>query len=304
MSINLAETNQQLTQKFDTKFVQDAVTGFLIDNTMKSDFVQAGTVLVPELYMSGAGDYSDDNGFAVGSIAVNKRPYTLPMRRGRKLKIGQDEVQDMGLEKALTSGSGVMSIFQKKYMAPEFDAYNLSSIADAAGSFKCETLTADTAYGRLVEDLDTANENASDGEKVYCFVRWDIYSLISKSSTFQRYVDVANFKKGEIDTELKTINEVGLIRTPRKRMYSAFDYLNGYDVSQTQGGFQPHAGATPINWIITNASATKVIVKTETIRTWTPQQNKDALSYEFDFYKRYGCLNLYNQRDGIVCSHE
>ena len=63
MSINTLSFAEKMTAEMDQAIVQKPVTGFLADNVMRSKFIGAQTVLVPELEVSGLGDYDRDSGF-------------------------------------------------------------------------------------------------------------------------------------------------------------------------------------------------------------------------------------------------
>ena len=47
----------------------------------------ANKVLIPEVEISGLGDYDRDTGFVTGTITVSSTPYTLTMDRGRSFQL-------------------------------------------------------------------------------------------------------------------------------------------------------------------------------------------------------------------------
>ena len=66
--MNLITFAQTMTGELDKAVVSKPVTGFFADNALRSRFVGAKTVLIPEMEMSGLGDYDRDTGFVKGSL--------------------------------------------------------------------------------------------------------------------------------------------------------------------------------------------------------------------------------------------
>lgn len=64
--MNLITFAQTMTGELDKAVVSKPVTGFFADNALRSRFVGAKTVLIPEMEMSGLGDYDRDTGFVKG----------------------------------------------------------------------------------------------------------------------------------------------------------------------------------------------------------------------------------------------
>jgi hypothetical protein len=92
MSINTLTLAQNMTDALEKVIVQKPVTGFFADNALQAKFVGANTVLIPDMDMSGLGDYDRDTGFVQGSVTIGRTPYTLTMDRGRTFQIdAQDE---------------------------------------------------------------------------------------------------------------------------------------------------------------------------------------------------------------------
>ena len=56
-TINSLEFQSKLTGELDKALVQSAQTSFFADNAMRSKFVGARTVLIPDVDMQGLGNY-------------------------------------------------------------------------------------------------------------------------------------------------------------------------------------------------------------------------------------------------------
>lgn len=66
MAINTLEFQTKLTGELDKKLVQEAQTSFFADTALRSKFVGARTVLIPDVDMQGLGNYDRDDGFVTG----------------------------------------------------------------------------------------------------------------------------------------------------------------------------------------------------------------------------------------------
>ena len=97
MAINTLAFAEKMTEELDQAVVQRSVTGFLADNALRSKFVGAQTVLVPEMEVSGLRKYDRDTGFVRGAITVGSKPYTLTMDRGRSFQLDSEDNDETGI---------------------------------------------------------------------------------------------------------------------------------------------------------------------------------------------------------------
>jgi hypothetical protein len=303
---NIQSFTEKLSAKLDEAHVQDMVTGFLTDGSLEAEFASSDTVLIPEYDMSGLGDYSRQSGYPVGGIGMRKRPYTLQQERGRMFDIDKRDLKTNDIKDACKTLGVAMTKFQKTKVDPEVDAFNLATIASRAiaGNVKAETFTADSAdlLKRLIYDVDKASEFA-DGDDLFVFFNWSIHGILSANTEFNKLIDIGNFKKGTINTELKTINDAAIVKTPRSRMYTQYDFFNGVDTEQKPGGFAPTADAKPINWIILPRSAAACITVMESSQLRDPSNNPKGDFYSQGYRRLYGAFVKEGNTDRIVVSH-
>ena len=304
---NIQSFTEKLSAKLDETHVQDMVTGFLTDGSLEAEFASSDTVLIPEYDMSGLGDYSRQSGYPVGGIGMRKRPYTLQQERGRMFDIDKRDLKTNDIKDACKTLGVAMKKFQKTKVNPEVDAFNLSTIAARAkfGNVKAGEVfnSASTdLLKRLIYDVDKASEFA-DGEELFVFFNWAIHGLLSASTEFNKLIDVADFKKGTINTQLKTLNDAGIVKTPRSRMYTQYDFFNGVDTEQKPGGFAPTAEAKAINWIILPRSAAACITVMESSQLRDPSNNPKGDFYSQGYRRLYGAFVKESDTERIVVSH-
>lgn len=106
MSLQLDNLARNMTDELDKAVAAKPVTGFFADNPLRSKFVGAKTVLIPEMEVSGLGDYDRDNGFVKGTIAVSAQPHVLAMDRGRSFQLDREDNDETGHRRPGRSGDG------------------------------------------------------------------------------------------------------------------------------------------------------------------------------------------------------
>lgn len=266
------------TGELDKKVVQDAVTGFFADNTFRAKFVGAKTVIVPDIDMVGLADYDRDDGFTAGGITVTQSSFELSKDRNRKLIIDREDMDETGI--ANLSGQ-IMGEFIRTKVAPEIDAYVLSKLAQVA---KTQNHTADYASSKPLAQLnDVINSvwsKAGYSEELVAFVHPIFYSALMNSTEFNKQVIISDFKQGELNFKVKTINGVALIPVAADRMKEEYDFV-------ANGGFTAKDGAADIYALVIPKKAASLVKKTETIRIFTPEENKDRDAYEFNYRLYY-----------------
>lgn len=277
MAINTLEFATKYTGELDKKVVQDAVTGFFADNTFRSKFVGAKTVIVPDIDMVGLADYDRDTGYTEGGITVTNTPFTLTKDRNRKLVIDREDMDETGI--ANLSGQ-IMQEFIRTKVAPEIDAYTLSKLAQVAEEkgHSADYLSS-KPLAQLNDVINSIWSKAGYSEELVAFVHPVFYSALMNSTEFNRQVIVSDFKQGELSFKVKTINGVALIPVAADRMKTAYDF--GAD------GFTAAEGAKDIYSLVIPKKAASLVKKTETVRIFEPNENKDRDAYEFNYRLYY-----------------
>ncbi|MBR4049182.1 MAG: hypothetical protein IKK09_01660 [Clostridia bacterium] len=305
MAFNVQTYTEKFAKELDEQHVKTMVTGYFAGGSFNAEFATSDTVLVAEYDMSGLGDYSREAGYPKGGIAMRKRAYTLPMERGRQFSVDVRDLQTNDLKSGVKELSKVMKTFQKRKVDQEVDAFNLCTIGNSAlaTNIKPETFTESSTniVKRLIYDIDKATD-AADGEEVIALVNGNIHGHLTASNEFYKYMDVANFAKGKVNTELKTINEAGIVRVDGSRMRTAYNFFNGVDTEEKPGGFAPVKGSGSYNWIILPRSAAQCISVLQRTRVITPEINNDADAYKQGYRRLYGAFVLASDQERIVVS--
>ena len=123
MANNIALATK-MTTELDKMFVQTAVTGFMVDNAMRAKFVGAHTVLIPEMDMTGLGDYSKTTGFPDGSVNVSHKSYRLSQDRGRSFMLDAQDEDESGVANLAGQVLGEFVLGHVVFLAEQTDLFS------------------------------------------------------------------------------------------------------------------------------------------------------------------------------------
>ena len=286
MSLNLESISIKMTDELDKAVVQKPVTGFMADNNLRGKFVGTKTVMIPEVNISGLGDYDRDTGFVSGTVAVTAKPFTLTMDRGRSFQLDREDGDESGI--ANLAGQ-VMGEFVRTRVVPEVDAYVLSKLAGLAVT-KSQTVTgtpAEEAYTMLSEAIAKAQNAVGYEEELVAFVDGSMLKALQDSPEISRHLVMNEFKKGELHTQVTSLNGVAILPVPDSRMKSAYDFYDGTTSGQEAGGFTPADGAKSVGLLLVPRRAASLIKKTEQVRCFDPAHNLKADAWKLDYRLYY-----------------
>lgn len=275
-TINSLEKVTKYTEALDTKFTQKSVVSFFEDNALRTKFVGAKTVMIPDIEFAGLVDYNRDTGFARGATTIHQKAYTLDMDRGRSIQIDREDMDETGV--ANLAGK-IMGEYVRTKVVPECDAYVLSKIFSfATAKSNAKEYEAGKELSQLTTAINNVRKETGYDEELVALVESDYYAALENSPEVSRMITISDFAKGDINLKVKSINGVALIPVTSDRMKSAYTF-NGGD----EGGFAPASGAKQVRLLVLPKSGAHLVKKTEKMRIFTPEQNLDADAYKFDY---------------------
>ncbi len=276
MPINSLENAVRYSSELDKLFVQKSVTGFFADNVMRSKFVGARTVIIPDINFQGLADYDRDYGFSRGAITVANESYTMAMDRARSLQIDREDMDETGV--ANLAGQ-MLGEYVRTKVVPECDAYILSKLAGLAlsrdNTVNCDVTKPFKALTTLINEVQSV---VGYDEELVAFIDSRMYAEIQNSTEISKMITVSEFKQGDIHLKVKSLNGVALIPVVSERMKTAYNFKN-----DSMGGFAPLDTARSTYMLVLPKKGAHLVKKTETMRIFTPEQNLDADAYKFDY---------------------
>lgn len=289
---------QKYAGELDKMIVQSAKTGFFADNAFKAKFIGAKTVQIPELTLVGLGNYDRVEGFKPGDATLVYTDYTLGQERSRQLYLDAQDADESGVGDLAGKFAGE---FTRTQVVPEIDAYSLSKLFGVASGIDGHVTAYDESKGvaqllNAIAACDAAMEYDGSTSGV-AFVDPVMYGILMNSPELQRTITISDFKQGEIDTKVKTINGYAIIPVAASRMRGKYKYEDG-SVS-SKGGFTPEEGAANVRAIVLPKDSASLVKKVDKLDIHAPGADVMRDGYVIN-YRLYYDLFVKNSRKNTI----
>ena len=300
MAINTLQYSQQFQTVLDAQMLAGATSAFMEANAGQVKYDGGDTVHIPEISMQGLAKYDRDEGFNQGSVTLKFNPYKMTQDRGRTFQLDSMDVNETNF--VATAGT-VMGEFQRTQVIPEIDAYRYSKISALATAENKVTTGFTPAVATILEKLEAEITEIQDvvGEEegLIIVMSTKLRTILNNADKFNRYLNVAEFKNGSVNTTVKSFNDIPILGVPSARMKTAYVFNDGKTANQQAGGFKADTGAKDINWIIMPQRAPIAVSKTDKVRIFTPELNQKADAWKID-YRKYHDLWIHKNRFAAI----
>lgn len=300
MAINTLQYSQQFQTVLDAQMLASATSAFMEANAGQVKYDGGDTVHIPEISMQGLAKYDRDEGFNQGSVTLKFNPYKMTQDRGRTFQLDSMDVNETNF--VATAGT-VMGEFQRTQVIPEIDAYRYSKISALATAENKVTTGFTPAVATILEKLEAEITEIQDvvgeDEGLIIVMSTKLRTILNNADKFNRYLNVAEFKNGSINTTVKSFNDIPILGVPSARMKTQYVFNDGETGDQRAGGFKADTGAKDINWIIMPQRAPIAVSKTDKVRVFSPDINQKADAWKID-YRKYHDLWIPKNRFAAI----
>lgn len=300
MPINTLQYSQQFQTVLDAQMLAGATSAFMEANAGQVKYDGGDTVHIPEISMQGLAKYDRDEGFNQGSVTLKFNPYKMTQDRGRTFQLDSMDVNETNF--VATAGT-VMGEFQRTQVIPEIDSYRYSKIAALATAESKVTTGFTPAVATILEKLEAEITDIQDvvgeDEGLIIVMSTKLRTILNNADKFNRYLNVAEFKNGSVNTTVKSFNDIPILGVPSARMKTAYVFNDGKTANQQAGGFKADTSAKDINWIIMPQRAPIAVSKTDKVRVFTPELNQKADAWKID-YRKYHDLWIPKNRFAAI----
>ena len=300
MAINTLQYSQQFQTVLDAQMLASATSAFMEANAGQVKYDGGDTVHIPEISMQGLAKYDRDEGFNQGSVTFKFNPYKMTQDRGRTFQLDSMDVNETNF--VATAGT-VMGEFQRTQVIPEIDSYRYSKIAALATAENKVTTGFTPAVATILEKLEAEITDIQDvvgeDEGLIIVMSTKLRTILNNADKFNRYLNVAEFKNGSVNTTVKSFNDIPILGVPSARMKTAYVFNDGKTANQQAGGFKADTAAKDINWIIMPQRAPIAVSKTDKVRVFTPDINQKADAWKID-YRKYHDLWIPKNRFAAI----
>ena len=254
----LSEIEQQYSRE---------LTSSALDRNKKFNFLNAKTVNVPTMILSGYKDHARDGSKNRG--VVNNTYQPMAMVHDRDIEFFVDEA-DVDQTNLVLSAANVTGTFNSEQAIPELDAYRYSKLyADfvTAGGVLDNTVLSKTniltQFDAYMEDMDEAGV-PEEGRVLYVIPK--VYTMLKQADAIQKTLEVTGGMK-DVNRKVRSLDDVEIVKVPSARMKSAYDFTEG---------FVPAVAAKQINMILVHPMSVIAPIKYTDIYLWNKGETPDS----------------------------
>lgn len=295
MALNTLVYGSVLQKKLDASATKELTSGWMDANAGQVEYNGGNRIRIPELSTSGLKDYDRDDGYPAGSVTLAYKEYEMTMDRGTSFQLDAMDVNETNF---LANATSVIDEFQTEKVIPEIDSYRYSrlcALLKAASRITEYTAEEKTVMDALLSDIAKIRDEVGEEVPLVVSIAQAVKSKLELNDKFAKQLNIADFKSGEINTQLKQINNCYLKPVPSARMKTAYVFKDGKSEGEKDGGFAPAASAKQINWIITTQNAPIAVTKQDKMKVIDPDTNQKADAW-FIGYRRYHEIWLLENR--------
>lgn len=299
MAINSIEYAKLMMTKLDQHAVNSLTSGWMEANAGQVIYNGGDEVKIPTMSTVGLADYDRDNGFVQGGVTLKYNTYKMTQDRGRTFQLDAMDVDESGF---VATSANLIKTFQEEQVVPEIDSYRYSKLADIcikANQSEAVALTADNVLSKLREHIRAINDVIGIDKKLIITMPSNILALLEDSPKIGKSINVSEFKQGNLNFRVKSIDDNPIIVVPSARLKTKYDLQDGKTSGQEAGGLKAAADAKDINYLITPQNVPLAISKTDKLRLFTPDVNQKADAWKIDFRKYHDLWVLENKKNQL-----
>ena len=278
-------------KELDKQVLEGSTSGWMEENASQVIYNGGNEIKMPKMSLQGLGSYDRDAGYSGGAVTYSYETFALTQDRGRRFRIDAIDVDESGFGLA---AANVAAEFQRTQVIPEIDAYRYSKLAAAAEIKDTYTPDKATVMSSLLAQLGEVRDITGDEGDVVIVMSRPVYDKLMLSGEISYAVESTQFKQGELEFTVKSINGAPVIPVPSARMKSEYDFK-----TDSAGGFAAKSSAKDINWIICPKSAPIAVSKTDNVKIITPEANQFADAWDID-YRKYHDLFVPENKKAVI----
>lgn len=289
-----AETfTQLLQQKYEKELCSDDLT----KSNPQVTFINAQTIKLPRMTVSGYKDHTRTPGFNSGTLSNDWEPKKLSHDRDIEFFVDPMDIDETNLT---LSVANIQNVFETEQAIPEKDCYRFSKLYSELNTYKAGNIstTAITVANFLdtFDDMMEAMDEAGvpeEGRILYLTPK--IMKIAKNAEGIQRTMAV-NGGANSVNRNVHSLDDVILKTVPSARMKTAYDFTDGCKASSS---------AKQINMILIHTSCVVCRDKYSYIKLFTPgTDSRTADGYLYQ-NRNYGDLFLLERKaDGCAINVE
>ncbi len=245
-----------LQQKYSKELCSDA----LAQSNQQVKFLNAQTIKLPRMTVSGYKDHTRTPGFNLGSLTNDWEPKKLEHDRDIEFFIDPMDIDETNLT---LSVANIQNTFETEQAIPEKDCYRFSKLHTELETFSGRIDTTLITAANFLEAFDTEmaymDEAGVPEEGRILYVTPTMKKIVKEAEGLQRVISVST--PNSVSRNVHSLDDVILKMVPAARMKTQYDFTDGCQVASS---------AKQINWILIHPSCVIARDKYSYIKLITP----------------------------------
>lgn len=245
-----------LQQKYAKELCSDALT----KSNPQVKFLNAQTIKLPRLTVSGYKDHTRTPGFNSGTLSNDWEPKKLEHDRDIEFFVDPMDIDETNLT---LSVANIQNTFETEQAIPEKDCYRFSKLHAELTAFggRIDTTVIDAVnfLEAFDEEMAIMDEAGVPEEGRILYVTPTMNKTVKEAEGLQRVMSV-NTASG-INRKVHSLDDVTIKMVPAARMKTKYDFTEGFVVADD---------AKQINWILIHPSCVVCRDKYSYIKLFTP----------------------------------
>jgi hypothetical protein len=282
--------------KLDEVFKASAVTAIMEASPDTYDFSNTleNEVKIQKMAMDGLGGYSRVTGYTGGDVDITWETHTFSKDRSRKFNLDA-----MDEREAYLSIAKVGVNFMREKVVPEIDAYRFSKIYSLCSVDATADLDTDTVAAAIDTGVQTLDDVEVPMEGRVLFISNEAYGYLKKSGEFFQTRVTHDNNNAKINRNISHLDDMPIIRVPKARFYTGYDFYDGVTGGQEAGGFTPASGAKQLNFMIAPLNILLGIIKHIDPKIVDKKFNTDADAWVYAMRIYHDLFILENKLTGV-----
>lgn len=271
-----------LQQKYEKELCSDALT----KSNSQVRFLNAQTIKLPRISVSGYKDHTRTPGFNAGSLSNDWEAKKLEHDRDVEFWIDPMDVDETNLT---LSVANIQNTFETEQAIPEKDSYRFSKLHAELTAFSGRISSAAVAAASFLEVFDEEmarmDEASVPEEGRLLYVTPTMNKIVKEAEGIQRVMTVAT--PSTINRKVHSLDDVSIKMVPSSRMKTKYNFTEGCVAAE---------GAGQINFILIHPSCVVCRDRYSYIKLFTPgTDSRTADGYLYQ-NRNYGDLFLLERK--------
>ena len=271
---------EQLERELQQKYARELTSYALTQSNKGVKFLNAQTIKIPRLSVTGYKDHTRAGAYNKGSITNDWEPKKLEFDRDIEFTLDPMDIDETNL---VVEVANIQNTFEEEQAIPEKDCYRYSKLRAEAGKYTAAGAKIDTTVLDKKNILEYFDENMAymDDESVpqegrIMYITSAVNKLLKECEGITRTISAG--AAGVINRNVHSLDDVQKVVVPSARMKTSYDFTEGAVPSDT---------AKQINMILVHPASVISRDKYSYIKLFTPgtdSRTADNYIYQNRYY--------------------